>query len=109
MESLQPPVTLSCLNSGRIPLSIYMLSQHTVRINDFSVVFLLETTLVSSRTERIRQTHASVRALTTEKPRMVKVDPDLQRIAGKPAYLAFLSDIKGWGIFICVWTQSVPT
>lgn len=39
---------------------------------------------------------------------MVKVDPDLQRIAGKPAYLAFLSDIKGWGIFICVWTQSVP-
>lgn len=39
---------------------------------------------------------------------MVKVDPDLQRIAGKPAYLAFLSDTRGWGTFICVWTQSVP-
>lgn len=72
------------------------------------VVFLFKTTVVSSRTDRIRQTHALVRALTAEEPRMVKVDPDLQRIAGKPAYLAFLSDIRGWGIFICVWTQCVP-
>ncbi len=43
IESLQPPVTmsvsLSCLYSC-IPLSIYMLSQHTVRITDFSVSLL---------------------------------------------------------------------
>lgn len=33
---------------------------------------------------------------------MVKVDPDLQRIAGKPAYLAFLSDTRMGDIHLCL-------